>query len=183
MIKTNLSNFSNSWFKPGGNVIKRLCWYFTNAIWFNSAFPVNSIKIFLLRLYGAKVGSGVILKPHINIKYPWKLQIGNNVWVGEYVWIDNLAYIKIGDNVCISQGAFLLCGNHDYKKPTFDLIVKEIVLEEGVWLGAKSVVCPGITCKSHSVLSVNSVATSNLENYSIYQGNPAKKIRERIINA
>jgi putative colanic acid biosynthesis acetyltransferase WcaF len=101
------------------------------------------------------------------------------VWIGENVWIDNLGKVTIGNNVCISQGALLLCGNHNYKKSTFDLIVGEIHLEEGVWVGAKSVVCPGVTLKSHAILTVGSVATTSLESYTINQGNPAVKIRER----
>jgi len=183
MTKTNLSKFNNSWYHPGGNAIKRLCWYFTNAVWINSAFPINGIKLFLLRLYGAKIGNGVVIKPHVNIKYPWKLEVGNDVWIGEYVWIDNLGEVKMEDNVCVSQGALLLCGNHNYKKEIFDLIVGDITLEQGVWIGAKATVCPGVTCKSHSVLAVGSVATTDLDTYSIYQGNPAKKIRERKFDA
>ena len=181
MSKTNLSQFNNGWYDPGGNVLKRFLWYYTNIVWFNSGFPLSGVKVFLLRLFGAKIGSGVVVKPRVNIKYPWKLTVGNNVWIGEQVWIDNLAQVRIGDNVCLSQGSFLLCGNHDYKKPSFDLIVSDIILEEGVWIGAKAIVCPGITCASHSVLAVGSVATSNLEAYKIYQGNPAAIVRERII--
>jgi len=98
------------------------------------------------------------------------------------VWIDNLAKVEIGDNVCISQGAYLLTGNHNYKEETFDLIVKEIIIEDGVWIGAKSIVCPGVRLKTHSILTVGSVLTSDAEEYTIYQGNPAKSIRKRIIN-
>jgi len=127
------------------------------------------------------VGQGVLIKPSVNIKYPWLLEIGNNVWIGEGVWIDNLAKVTIGDNVCISQGAMLLCGNHDYKKSTFDLIIGEILLEEGVWIGAKTVVCPGVTCKPHSILTVGSVASKDLEPYSIYKGNPAVFVKNREI--
>ena len=101
------------------------------------------------------------------------------VWIGENVWIDNLTTVSLGNNVCISQGAMLLTGNHNYTKPTFDLIIGEITLEDGVWLGSQSVVCPGITCHSHSVLAVNSTATKNMDAYSIYQGNPAIKVRDR----
>jgi putative colanic acid biosynthesis acetyltransferase WcaF len=90
--------------------------------------------------------------------------------------------VKIGNHVCISQGAMLLTGNHDFTKTTFDLIVKPIVLEEGVWIGAKAVVCPGVTCFSHSVLSVNSVATKNLITHKIYQGNPAIIVKDRILS-
>ncbi len=161
-------------------MVKRTLWYFVNAVVFKSYWlPVNGIKVLLLRLFGAKVGGGVFIKPNVNIKYPWFLEIGNHVWIGEEVWIDNLAQVKIGDNVCLSQGAMLLTGNHDYRKETFDLIVMGIVLEEGAWIGAKAIVCPGVVCHSHSLLAVGSVATNNLEGYSIYQGNPAVKVRER----
>ena len=180
MGKTDLSKFDNSWYKPGRSFLKRTFWYFTNVLFFlNPWCPVSSLKVFLLRLYGAKIGKGVIIKPAVNIKYPWRLKIGNNTWIGEKVWIDNLANVEIGDNASISQGAMLLCGNHNYKKPTFDLIIGDIKLEDGVWIGAKSIVTPGVTCKSHSILAVNSVASMNLDAYTIYQGNPAVEIRKR----
>ncbi len=179
-LKTNLQKFNNSWYRPG-SAIKRVCWYFVQAMFFRSAFPMNGFKIKLLRLFGARVGTGVVVKPYTRIKYPWRISIGNHVWIGESVWIDNLANVVIGDHCCLSQGAFLLCGNHDYSKTTFDLIIGEIHLEEGVWIGAKSVVCPGVTCHSHAVLAVGSVTTKDLEPYSIYQGNPATKVRDRNI--
>ena len=111
------------------------------------------------------------------------MEIGDNVWIGENVWIDNLEQVKIGDNCCLSQGAMLLTGNHNYKKSTFDLLTGTITLEDGAWVGAQSTVCPGVTCKSHCILSVGSIATFDLEPYTIYQGNPAKPVRDRIINS
>ena len=134
-----------------------------------------------MKCFGAKIGSGVIIKPSVNIKYPWKLIIGNHCWIGEGVWIDNLAAVTIADNVCLSQGAFLLCGNHNYKSQAFDLIVKPISLEQGSWIGAKSIVGPGVTVGSHAVLSLGSVASDDLEPYGIYRGNPATKIKTRTI--
>ena len=178
----DLSGFKNSWYQPGASRIKIICWLLFNAVFLQNSMNLSSsLKIFLLRIFGAKIGKNVLIKQSVNIKYPWNLSVGNNVWMGEKVWIDNLAKITIEANVCISQGAFLLTGNHDYKKPSFDLIVKEIKLEQGVWIGAKATVCPGVICKSHSVLSVGSVATDDLEPYSIYQGNPAVKVKERVI--
>ena len=91
--------------------------------------------------------------------------------------------VTISDNACISQGALLLTGNHDYKKTSFDYKNAPIIIEEGVWIGAKSVVCPGVTAHSHSILTVGSIATHNMEPYTIYQGNPATPIRKRIINS
>ena len=181
MHKTNLSKYDNSWYKPGASWIVRSLWYLMNAFIIDSYCPFNFIKIFLLRLFGAQVGRSVIVKPRVNIKYPWNISIGDNAWIGERAWLDSLAKINIGANACLSQGAMLICGNHNYKKQTFDLMVKGINLEEGVWIGAGAIVCGGVTCHSHSMLSSGSVATGNLEAYSIYQGNPAIKIKDRTI--
>ncbi len=176
-----LSNYNNTFYKPG-SPLKKLIWYFVNEIFFKSGlFPFYTLKSSFLKMFGANIGKGVLIKPNVNIKYPWLLEIGNYVWIGENVWIDNLAHVKIGSNVCISQGAFLLTGNHDYKKPTFDLIIKEIVIQDQVWIGAKAIVCPGIICETASVLSAGSVANKNLESNCIYQGNPAIKIKSRYI--
>ena len=177
-----MKKFNNSWYSPGASFIKRTIWYFINALFFlNPWNPSSRIKVMLLGLFGAKVGEGAIIKPSVNIKYPWLLQIGNDVWIGENVWIDNLAKVIIGNDVCVSQGAMLLTGNHNYKKETFDLILGEINLKDGCWIGAKTVVCPGVICGEHSILSVGSVANKNLDDYGIYQGNPAVLIRKREI--
>lgn len=180
MKKVDLSSYDNSWYKPGRGVLLRTIWYFINALLFNSyLFPFSGLKVFLLRLFGAQIGKGCVIKPKVNIKYPWKLKVGDYCWIGEKVWIDNLAEVEIGNNVCLSQGAMLLCGNHDYKKTTFDLIVKPIIIKEGAWIGAQSVVCPGVIVGSYAVLSVASVATTELEENFIYSANPAKKVRSR----
>jgi putative colanic acid biosynthesis acetyltransferase WcaF len=166
----------------GAPKLEQLLWYLVNILFFINPLNIFSpLKVSLLKAFGTEVGNGVVIKPSVNIKYPWKLKIGDNSWIGEGVWIDNLAQVVIGNNVCISQGALLLCGNHNYKKETFDLILGNIILEDGVWIGAKAIVCPGVICASHSVLSVGSVATKNTEAFGIYQGNPAQKIGERII--
>ena len=181
-MKVDLSTYNNRWYKPG-SLVKRFCWYLVNEIIFKTGFfPFYALKIFLLKLFGAKTGKGIFIKPGVNIKYPWLLQLENNIWIGEKVWIDNLALLTIANNVCISQGAFLFCGNHDFSKPAFDLTVKPIVLEEGVWIGAGAMVCGGVICRSHAVLSAASFAVTDLEAYTIYRGNPAEKIKDRIIS-
>jgi putative colanic acid biosynthesis acetyltransferase WcaF len=183
MTKTDLSKYDNSWYSPKAGWVKRIVWHFADQLFFNNGFfPLSSLKVLTLRIFGAEVGNGVTIKPSVNIKYPWMLKIGDNTWIGENVWIDNLTSVHIGNNVCLSQGAMILTGNHNYKLSTFDLVVDEIILEDGVWIGARSVVCPGVTCFSHSILSLNSVATKNMESYGIYQGNPAKKVRNRVMD-
>lgn len=179
-MNVNLSKFNNDWYSPKASAPKRLLWYFCNVLFFiNPLNPVSGLKVRLLRLFGAKVGVGVVIKPSVNIKYPWLLEIGNHVWIGEEVWIDNLVMVRLADNTCVSQGAMLLTGSHDYKRETFDLLTGEITLEEGAWVGAKAVVCPNVVCKSHSILAAGSVATHSLEAYTVYQGNPAQPKRKR----
>lgn len=181
--KTDLSRYDNSWYKPGARW-KILVWYLVNALILKSYLPIPvGIKIKVMQLFGAKIGHGVMIKPGVNVKYPWFLTIGDYVWVGEGVWIDNLDQVTIGNNVCLSQGAMLLTGNHDYRKSAFDLVIKPIYLEDGAWIGAQAVVCPGVRCHTHSVLAVGSVATHSLEAYGIYQGNPANFVRKREISA
>lgn len=180
---TNLKGYNTGSYFPGRNKLIQFLWYFTNVLFFmNPLNPISLLKVFLLRLFGAQIGKGVNIKPGVNIKYPWRLQIGDYSWIGEKVWLDNLDNVKIGSNACISQGALLLTGNHNYKKSGFDLITKEIILEDGVWIGAKALVAPGSICLSHSVLTANSMLSGKMEAYSVYSGNPAKKIRERVIN-
>jgi putative colanic acid biosynthesis acetyltransferase WcaF len=163
--------------------MKRLLWYFCNAVFLNSPlFPVNSFKVNLLRWFGASVGKGVVVKPKVNIKYPWKLVIGDHSWIGEGVWIENLAEVSIEDHCCISQGAMLLTGNHNFKKNTFDLMIGEIHLCSGSWVGAMTVVCPGVTMEENSILTAGSVASGDLKANSIYRGNPAVFTKRREIN-
>ena len=161
----------------------RFFWYFINVIFFKSSFfPFNFLKIFLLQLFGCSLGKGVVIKPNVNIKYPWKLSLGNYVWIGESVWIDNLDNVTIGNHVCISQGAILICGSHNYKKQSFDLITKEIILNDGVWAGAKSIILPGVVAESHAILSAGSVISKNLESFTVYKGNPAEKVGSRTVS-
>ena len=178
-MPSDLSKFNNSWYKPG-SAFKRGLWYFFNVtVMLNPMNPFSGIKKFFLRMFGAKIGKKVLIKPCVNVKYPWFLEIGDHSWIGEGVWIDNLGKVKIGSNVCISQGGLLLCGNHNYKKTEFDLMVGDITLEDGVWIGAKSIVTGNVICKTHSILTSGSVANNTLEPHTIYQGNPAVVLRER----
>lgn len=178
----NLLNFDGSYFDKKAGVLKITVWYFVNALIVRASWnPFMGIKIFFLKFFGAEIGNGLVIKNNVNIKYPWKLKLGNNVWLGEKVWLDNLDEIEVGNDVCISQGALLLTGNHDYTLPAFDYRNAPIIIEDGVWIGAKTVVCPGVKVQSHSILTVGSIATKNMEAYGIYQGNPAVKIRIREI--
>ncbi|HKJ21945.1 MAG TPA: WcaF family extracellular polysaccharide biosynthesis acetyltransferase [Gammaproteobacteria bacterium] len=179
-MDVNLKDYDNNWYRPGAGVLKRTLWYVTNALIFDAWwFPFSGVKCTVLRRFGARVGRGVVIKPRVNIKYPWNLVAEDNVWLGEGVWIDNLAPVRIGSDVCISQGALLLTGNHDYRDPKFALVLGEIQIEAGAWIGARAVVCPGVHIARGVVVTVNSVLTAAGEEGGIYQGNPARRVRGR----
>jgi len=182
--RTNLAAYNSNNYHHGANWLKRILWFYVSALIFKtSLFPSSATKVFLLKLFGAKLGKGIVLRHRLNIKSPWFLTIGNYSWIGEGVWIDNLVPVKIGAHVCLSQGAMLQTGNHDFSKKSFDLITAGIVLEDGVWIGAKALVCPNVTAAGHAVLTAGSIATKNMEAYFVYQGNPAVKVKKREIKA
>lgn len=173
--------FDTKGFDIGASTLKQILWYFSSALFFRSGLiPFSVVLEVILKLFGAKIGKDVRIKPYVHIKFPWKLEIGDHSWLAD-CYIENLAPVVIGENCCISQEAMLLTGNHNYKSENFDLITSSIILEEGVWIGARAVVCPGVTCKSHAVLSVGSIANKDLEAYGVYSGSPAIKIRDRDI--
>jgi putative colanic acid biosynthesis acetyltransferase WcaF len=181
-MQINLNKFNNHWYKPG-NFFKRAIWYYINAIFFNTSFfPFYQPKKFLLKIFGSKIGSGFVIKPNINIKYPWNLIIGDNVWLGEGLWIDNLGEVKIGSNVCISQGAMLLTGSHNYKKSTFDLIVDNIVIEDGVWVCAKVMLLPGTHLQENSVILPGSIIKGKIDKNLIIREDLTNIKSQRIIN-
>ena len=181
-IKVNLAAFDGSDFNKGAGFLKTTAWYFVNALLVRASWnPFMGIKVALLRVFGAKIGKGLVIKNNVIIKSPWNLIVGDHCWLGEACWIDNLDKVVIGNNVCISQGALLLTGNHDYTISSMPYRNAAIHIGDGAWIGAKTVVCPGVTVHSNAILTVGSIATKDMEENGIYQGNPAVRIRGRKI--
>jgi putative colanic acid biosynthesis acetyltransferase WcaF len=181
-MNVDLSSYSAAHFDRGASKVRELSWLFVSFLLFRLCpLSLSPLKRVVLRIFGARVGIGVTIKPQVKITFPWKLTIGDHVWLGEECWLLNLDRIVIGKNVCISQRAFLCTGSHNYKLSSFDLIVKPITVEDGAWLGAACWVGPGVTVGSHAVLVAGSVATKSLEPWGIYQGNPAVLVKQRAI--
>ena len=179
----DLSRYSPGQFDRGAGVVKEGLWLLTSFVLFRLCpFSFSALKCFVLRAFGAKVGENVTIKPQVKITFPWKLTVGDHVWLGEECWLLNLECITIGSHVCISQRAFLCTGSHDYKSVRFDLITKPITLENGAWLGAGCWIGPGVTVGAHAVLTAGSVVAKNLEANGIYRGNPAELVKQRVIS-
>ncbi len=183
-LTVDLGSYQNPpWHDKGRGVAVRVLWHFINTAFFeNSLNPSSGLKIALLKLFGATVGAGVIIKPGVNIKHPWFLAVGDNVWIGERVWLDNtFAPITLGPNVCLSQGAYLCTGNHDWTDPAFGLIERPLTVESGAWVGAGAKVLPGAFVADHAVIAGGAVLSKPTEPYTIYAGNPAAAVKKRVI--
>lgn len=180
MRPIQLSTYDNSWYRPGASVLKRAAWFFLGQpIVRSSWIPSSSLRTGLLRAFGARIGKGVVIKPAVDIKYPWHLVVGDHCWIGERCWIDNLTTVRLGDNVCISQGAYLCTGNHDWSDPGFGLMIAPIQLGDGAWAGAKCVLLPGVVLGAGAVAAAGSVVSGVVPDFEIHAGNPARLVRRR----
>ncbi len=183
MGSVELRSYDNSWYHPGGSLPRRVLWMFLGQPCFGSKWlPGSALRVHLLRAFGAKVGSGVVIKPAVRVKYPWHLELGDDCWIGEDCWIDNLTKVRIGRNACVSQGAYLCTGNHDWSDPRFGLRIEQIHLGDGAWAGAKCILMPGTVLGSHAVAGAGSVVKGFVPDYEIHAGNPARRVRVRTIH-
>lgn len=142
-------------------------------------FPVGRFKLLLLRWFGARIGKGVVIKPHVRIKNPWRLTLGDHCWIGQNVWIDNIENVAIGDHVCISQLVYFCTGSHDHRKTTFDLVARPIVVGNGTWVGARATLLGGVDIGANAIVAAGSVVTSSVQNCEFVGGVPAKVIGKR----
>ena len=175
-----LDNYTVGTYTPGAKIVKQLLWYFVGSPLFSSYWlPFTGFKVWLLRCFGAEIGQKVTIKPGVKIKFPWRLTVGDYVWIGENAWLDNVAQITIESHVCLSQDVYLCTGNHDWSDPDFKLIPAAICIEQGSWLAARAVVGPGVTVGRGAVLGLGSVTGRSLQPMTIYAGNPAQPVKQR----
>ncbi|QZZ18579.1 WcaF family extracellular polysaccharide biosynthesis acetyltransferase [Leptothermofonsia sichuanensis E412] len=175
-----LNEYTLGDYTPGAPLWKQLSWYYLGDPLVRSRWlPFSAIKVWILRRFGAQIGQGVRIKPGVQIKFPWRLSVGDYVWIGENAWLDNVAPITLESHVCISQGVYLCTGNHDWQHPEFKLIPDSIRIERGSWIAANAVVGPGVRVGEGAVLCLGSVTGRSLQPMTIYAGNPAQPIKER----
>jgi putative colanic acid biosynthesis acetyltransferase WcaF len=134
----------------------------------------------LLRRFGARIGQGVIIRPTVEITYPWKLSIGDLVQIGDHVTLYTLGEISIGENTVVSQHSYICTGAHDYTKPSFDIFARAVSIEPEVWVAAGVFVSPGVRIGRGAVVAACSVVTRDLPAMMISAGSPAKPVRPRL---
>jgi len=182
-VKTRVRN---DLFDPGKGLdrghsrLVEAAWYLLKCTFFLSPLPFPSpIKIRILRWFGASVGRGVVIKPRVNIHFPWKLSIGDHTWVGEEVCILNFEPVRIGAHCCISQRAFLCTGNHDFREPDMRYRNRPIIVEDGAWVGAQAFISPEVTIGTDAVITAGSVVTKSQPAKMVCSGNPCVAVKHR----
>ena len=173
-----LDRFRSAGFDRGASRSKEALWLAV-ALVLSSRLPGSGWRRVLLRAFGARIGELVVIKPGVRVKFPWRLNIGDHSWIGEDVWIDNLAEVAIGAHVCISQAAYLCTGSHDWTRESFDLITRPIIVEDHAWVGAKAVLAPGAELGTGAVLSIASLGKGRLAPWTIHAGVPAAPLGPR----
>ena len=169
-----LSTFDNSNWERGRSRFVELLWLITQFLFFgDTILPLYKLKRFLLRSFGAKVGVGVVIKPRVRIKFPWRLDLGDHVWIGEGVHILNLAPVTIQSSSCISQNAFICTGSHDFYQDSFPLVVNAIYVGRSSWIAANAFIGPGVTIGDGCLIGAGCVLVKDLPNRKIAFGNPA----------
>jgi putative colanic acid biosynthesis acetyltransferase WcaF len=169
-------------YTPGAPLWKQLLWYTLGAPLVRSYWIPSTFKVWILCCFGAKIGQQVRIKSGVQVKFPWRLTVGDFVWIGENAWLDNIAPIAIESHVCISQGVYLCTGNHDWSHAEFKLAPASIYIEQGSWIAARAVIGPGVTVGRGAVLGLGSVTGRSLQPMTIYVGNPAHPIKQRMIS-
>jgi putative colanic acid biosynthesis acetyltransferase WcaF len=155
-------------------------WYAMKCVFFLSPWPYPSaLKRLVLRCFGARIGRGVVIKPRVNIHFPWKLTVGDHAWIGEEVFVLNFELVTIGAHCCISQRAFLCGGNHDFRQRNMPYRNQPIVVKDGAWIGAQAFVASGVTIGIEAVIAAGSIVTHDQPAYMVCAGNPCSAVKNR----
>ena len=165
--------------QPGAPLWCRALWLLLGEPLLAGPLPGTPWRRALLRAFGARLGRGGRIKPRLRVKFPWRLEVGDHCWLGEEVWIDNLAPVRLGHRVCLSQGAYLCTGNHDFRSPAFSLRPGPIRIDDDAWVAARAVLAPGTHVGRGTVVGLGAVASGSLPAGAVLRGNPAVAVGRR----
>jgi putative colanic acid biosynthesis acetyltransferase WcaF len=164
----------------GRNAFVVQLWWIVNALLFaTSPQFMYEWRVFLLKLFGARIGRGVKIRPGVKVTYPWNLTMGDHCWVGDGSKIYNLAKIQFGDNVALADDVHLISGSHEFLSTAFEIYAKPISIESQSWLCASAFVHQGVTIGEGSVIGAGAIVTHDTEPFSINVGAPARAVGDR----
>lgn len=168
---------------PKSQKIKNIIWLIINNSLFRFTPPYLTLfrkwRVWLLKLFGAKIDWTSSIHPTAKIEYPWNLTIGPLSSLGEKSWTYAMAPITIGEKTCIGKDTYLLTGSHNILSNEFELITKPIKIGDCCWLTTGVTILPGIEIGDYCVIGVNSTVTKDVDSWNVVGGNPAKFIKKR----
>ncbi|WP_017295109.1 WcaF family extracellular polysaccharide biosynthesis acetyltransferase [Geminocystis herdmanii] len=156
-----------------------LWWLIEGVIFPLTPHNLNGFRSSLLRLFGAKIGKGVVIRPTVKIYFPWKVEIGDYSWVGDQVYLYSLDYIKIGCHTVISQKSYLCTGSHNFDDVKFPLITNPITIGNGVWIATDCFIAPDVKIGANTLIGARSSVFKSISSESIAWGNPCKPRQSR----
>jgi putative colanic acid biosynthesis acetyltransferase WcaF len=157
-----LAQFTGRGYNKGRGVLWQAIWQLVSSTMFSPWWVPASVRVAILRAFGAKIGHGVLIRHRVRVHWPWKLTIGDDSWIGEGAWILNLEPVTIGTDVCISQEVLLCTGSHDRRSPTFEFDNAPIIVEDGAWVAARAVVLRGVVVGSRAVVGAGAVVRADV---------------------
>lgn len=178
MQKLNTFQLPNN-FRGRSGLVVQLWWFVQATLFSTSPQILYGWRRFLLRLFGAKIGRGVVIRPSVTLTYPWKVSIGDYSWIGDDVTLYSLGEIQIGSNVVISQKSYLCAASHNYSKEDFPIWAKRIVVEDECWLATDVYVAPGVIIGKGTIVGARSSVFKDLAAMKICLGNPAHPVKNR----
>lgn len=158
--------------RPGWYI---LLWWLVQAI----AFPftphfLNQLRCSLLRLFGARIGKSVVIRPTARFTYPWKVEIGDYSWIGDDVVFYSLEHIHIGQHCIISQKSYLCTGSHDLQDPAFGLKTASISIGNGAWIATDCFIGLGVQVGANAVIGARSSVFTNIPSGQVCWGTPCR---------
>lgn len=157
----SLAGFTGVGYDKGRSPAIQVLWLMSRSLIRGWWCPIR-VRVAVLRLFGAQIADGVLVRHDVKIHWPWKLTIGADSWIGEEVWILNLEPVRIGSDTCISQGAMLCTGSHDRRSPTFEFDNAPIVVGDAAWVGARAVVLRGVTVGDGATIGATALVTRDV---------------------
>lgn len=156
-----------------------LWWFVQGTLFACSPQFMYGWRRWLLRCFGCKVGSRAAVRSSAKIQYPWKVAIGRNAQIGDEVVLSSTGPIVIGDNVVISQRAFICAGTHDISTCRFQTLAVPITIDSEAWICAQAFIYPGVHVGRGAIVAAAAVLRDDIPPYQIFAGSPAVCVGDR----
>lgn len=161
-MRRRLGDFTGAGYDKGRGLLWQATWQLASSALVMPWFSPPRVRAAVLRAFGARIGSRVNIRAGVRVHWPWKLEVGDDSWIGERVWLLNLEPIRIGSDVCVSQAAFLCTGSHDRRSPSFEFDNAPIRVEDGAWIAARATVLRGVTVGADAVVGATALVVDDV---------------------